>query len=323
MKAGLYVVTGGAGFIGSHLSAYLRERGSRIRILDNLSSSAAIRASEGIELRIGDVRNSEDVEAALEGAVGVFHLAAVASVQQCQHAWADSSATNALGSIKVFEACSKANLPVVYASSAAVYGAVAPGRETGPAEPIGPYGIDKLVIEMHAAAHDRLGAFASCGLRFFNVYGEGQKPDSPYSGVISIFADRLMRGLPIQFFGSGTQVRDFVYVGDVCRALEAGMTWSQRTNRSMVANVCTGRQTSIRALATAMAECAGMTLYQYSQHNARPGDINASWGDPQVAEEVLSFVAAVELKDGLSRILRQHGRDPELQSGGGKRSLVD
>ena len=193
-------------------------------------------------------------------------------------------------------------IPVVYASSAAVYGdaATVPIAETEPRTPLSAYGADKYGCELHARVASHVHGIPTVGLRFFNVYGPRQDPKSPYSGVISIFCERIAGGLPISIFGDGQQTRDFVYVGDVVRALLAGMTL--RRPDSPVFNVCTGVPTSVDALARLIADLAGKSLDAQTKP-PRSGEIRHSCGVPTLADTVLGIAGRVPLRIGLAEVL--------------------
>jgi UDP-glucose 4-epimerase len=238
----------------------------------------------------------------MEGVDGCFHLAAIASVQRCTEDWLGAHRVNLGGTIAVLDAARATRTPVVYASSAAVYGdsAVPPITEDAPARPLSAYGADKLGSELHARVAGHVFGVPSTGLRFFNVYGPRQDPSSPYSGVISIFCDRLRAGKTATIFGDGAQTRDFVFVGDVVRALLAAMMRADPA--APVFNVCTGRPTSILALAHAVADTLGASP-QLAFGPPRPGDIRESLGDPARAHAELGVRAEMSLLDGLAATL--------------------
>jgi UDP-glucose 4-epimerase len=299
-----YLVTGGAGFIGSHLCEALVARGDSVRVIDDLSTGHRHNLPPGVPLIVGDVADADAVARAIEGVDGCFHLAAIASVEKGITDWLGTHRANITGTITVFDAIRRqgSRIPVVYASSAAVYGdaATVPIAETEPRTPLSAYGADKYSCELHARVASHVHGIPTVGLRFFNVYGPRQDPKSPYSGVISIFCERIAAGLPINIFGDGGQTRDFVYVGDVVAALLAAM--ALRPPDAAVFNVCTGVPTSVEALAALIADLAGQTL----DANTRPpraGEIRHSLGVPDLADRVLGLKGRVKLRDGLGRVL--------------------
>lgn len=301
MKA--FLVTGGCGFIGSHLCRQLLKGGARVRVLDNLSTGKRDALPDGAELLMGDVRNGADLRDAISGVDGCFHLAAIASVERSLQEWAECQAVNLGGAVAVFQAARDAgNVPVVYASSAAVYGhgSALPLGETGPVTPLSPYGVDKYGCELHARVAAELFGLSSVGLRLFNVFGPGQDPASPYSGVISVFIRRALMGQPLLIHGDGTQIRDFVFVEDVVRHFLAAMDFaSSGVANASVFNVCTGQPTTIAELASGVAAFVSPSPVM-SQGPARSGDIRASLGDPQRARQVLGVTATVGLHQGLA-----------------------
>ncbi len=302
-----YLVTGGCGFIGSHLVGALLKRGHGVRVLDDLSSGKRENLAPAARLIVGDVRDAGTVRAAIEGVDGCFHLAAIASVQRGNEDWSGTHAVNLTGAIHVFDAARRAKagaaIPVVYASSAAVYGDVAtmPLSEAGLVRPISAYGADKFGCELHGRVGGLVHGVPNIGLRFFNVFGPRQDPKSPYSGVISIFAGRLVAGEALTVFGDGGQVRDFIYVGDVVGALLAALAKAD-ARAPEVFNVCTGRETSVLALATLMSELHGIEP-RIAFAPPRAGDIRISIGDPSKAKSKLNHEARVTLRDGLATTL--------------------
>jgi UDP-glucose 4-epimerase len=247
-----------------------------------------------------DICDAGTLAAALDGADGCFHLAAIASVARGNEDWPGTHRANQTGTICVLDACRARRLPVVYASSAAVYGNVAGiADENLRGAPRTAYGADKLGSELHAAAGWGVHGVPSFGLRFFNVYGPRQDPSSPYSGVISIFADRIARGAPITIHGDGSQTRDFVYVADVVAHLLAAMAALRNSPGAHVANVCTGRETSVLQLAETLAAVTGQPL-SVTHGPARAGDISRSVGDPALATRLLGVSTASTLAEGLA-----------------------
>jgi UDP-glucose 4-epimerase len=311
---GTYLVTGGCGFIGSHLADALLAAGHAVRILDDLSTGKRANLPPGAELLLGDVADPVAVAEAMRGVDGCLHLAAIASVERGNQDWLGTHRTNQTGAITILDAARRARaggpVPVVYASSAAVYGdAPGPIAETAPRRPLSAYGADKLGCELHAAVAGLVHGVPTCGFRFFNVYGPRQDPASPYSGVISIFCDRLKAGQRITVFGDGGQTRDFVHVGDVVRALLAGL--ERATVRGEVYNVCTGRATSVLGLAETVARILGIRLMP-GFGPPRSGEIRHSLGDPAKARRELGFEAGTELAAGLARMLGEAEHRPAL-----------
>jgi UDP-glucose 4-epimerase len=307
-----YLVTGGCGFIGSHLVDALCARGHQVRILDNLSSGTLAHKPTQAEFVRGDVADAAAVREAMRGVAGCFHLAAVASVEKSSADWFGAHRTNAGGSVAVFEAAratgGTASIPVVFASSAAVYGdnPDVPLSEEAAPRPLSAYAADKLGSELHGGVAARIHGLPNRGLRFFNVYGPRQDPGSPYSGVISIFCDRLRAGRALTLYGDGHQTRDFVYVGDVVAALLAAMDdcAAAREARADVLNVCTGKATSIRDLAGILGRIVGAEP-EIALAPPRRGDVRFSVGDPAKARRMLGFSAATELDAGLRRTLQE------------------
>jgi UDP-glucose 4-epimerase len=297
-----YLVTGGCGFIGSHLVERLLAGGHELRVLDDLSTGKRENLPAGVDVVIGDVAEAGAVRAAMEGMDGCFHLAAVASVDRSREAWLETHAVNLSGTIAVFDAARHARpggpVPVVYASSAAVYGdnPAVPLKEEAVTGPLSAYGADKLGCELHARVADGVHGVPTTGFRFFNVYGPRQDPKSFYSGVISIFAGRIARGEPIIINGDGEQVRDFIYVKDLVRYLTAAMEAPR--SGAPVYNICTCRPTSVNQLAEILARLAGKPLDR-SYGPARPGDIRTSIGDPSRLEAAFGMACETRLEDGL------------------------
>jgi UDP-glucose 4-epimerase len=300
-----YVVTGGCGFIGSHLVDRLIADGHDVHVLDDLSTGRVDVLPPGVALSVADVADAKTVARLLADADGCFHLAAVASVERANRDWLGTHRTNQTGTITVLDAARRGGrtpVPVVYASSAAVYGACpdTPLTEAAPTRPLSAYGADKLGCERHALVAGHVHGVPTTGLRFFNVYGPRQDPRSPYSGVISIFAERLLTGRPLAIHGDGRQVRDFVYVEDVVSCLIAGM--ANASTEARVFNVCTGRPTAIRDLADTLARLSGRPA-RLHPGPARAGDIRESLGDPDGAAAGLGVRCATPLDAGLGRTL--------------------
>ena len=301
-----YLVTGGCGFIGSHLCDALTAAGHSVRILDDLSTGKRDNVPTVDDIVVGDVSDAATVFEAMAGMDGCFHLAAIASVQRSNEEWGLTHRVNLTGTINVLDAAKSAAdgkpVPVVYASSAAVYGdnPDVPLPESAEKRPLTAYGADKLGSEQHARVAGHIHGVPTMGFRFFNIYGPRQDPGSPYSGVISIFADRLKSGATATILGDGEQVRDFVYVGDCVRFVMAGM--EKASVDADVLNVCTGTPSSLLNLVGALSEAAGTPL-KIDHGPAREGDIRRSIGNPSRAQSVLGLRAETTLTDGLKRLL--------------------
>jgi len=297
-----FLVTGGAGFIGSHLADMLLKQGHAVRVLDDFSTGARANLPSQVELIEGDITDPRPVQQAFEDIDACFHLAAIASVVRSNREWLRTHQVNLTGTINVFDQARRLRprreIPVVYASTAAIYGdcAAVPMGEDSPAAPLSAYAADKSACEFHARVAGAVHRIPTCGLRFFNLYGSRQNPHSPYSGVITLFADRLARGGPIEIFGDGKQIRDFVYIGDAVCALSRAI--SAASSNAPIFNVCTGKGTTVRTLAETMADLCQTDLIAY-YGPSRCGDVRVSIGDPRRAGEQLGFSAKTTLQEGL------------------------
>lgn len=303
---GRYLVTGGCGFIGSHLVESLERDGHEVRVLDDLSTGKRENIAPSVELLVGDVADASLVRRAMAGVDGCFHLAAIASVERGNLDWLGTHAVNLTGAIAVFDAARRPGvpgIPTVYASSAAVFGdePTLPLTELAPVRPLSAYGADKLGCELHARVAGVVHGVPTAGLRFFNVYGPRQDPKSPYSGVISIFCDRLGAHRPITIFGDGLQTRDFVYVADVVASLRAAMA-GLTTVKTQIYNVCTGRSTSVVDLAQIIAGLCGITA-DITFAPPRAGEIRTSLGSPARLKAELGIECRTPIADGLRATL--------------------
>ncbi len=311
-----FLVTGGAGFMGSHLANALLDQGHAVRVLDDLSSGSRDNLPLAVDFIHGDVTDTRAVERAFDGIDACFHLAAIASVERSNREWQRTHEVNLGGTINIFDRARllrrRREIPIAYASTAAIYGdcGTVPIGERRPAAPLSAYGADKHACELHARVAGAVHGIPTIGLRFFNLYGPRQDPRSPYSGVIAIFADRLANREPVEIFGDGEQVRDFTYIGDavaaLCRALPAAST------SAPVFNICTGTGTTVRALADTMA-----TLYRTElvaiYRPARAGEVRVSIGDPLLTAAKLDFKAVTTLADGLAMTLDLPRPNPPLK----------
>src|SRR6516165_4572302 len=312
-----FLLTGGACFLPSHLVHALLDEGHAVRVLDELSSGHRKNLPQHVELTEADVTDPTAVESAIDGVDGCFHLAAIASVARSHREWLRTHQVNLTGTINVFDQARpsrrRREVPVVYASTAALYGNCGsfPVDEESPAAPLSAYGADKHACELHARVAGAIHGVPTVGLRFFNLYGPRQDPLSPYSGVISIFAGRLLRGDAVEIFGDGEQARDFTYIGDAVCALRCAMRAA--TTSAFVFNVCTGKATRVLDLAQTMAELCGTELVMHHRP-ARCGEVRISIGDPRRAVERLGFTAQTALSKGLAITLNTLGRNPKVDA---------
>ena len=297
------LITGGAGFIGSHTADALLGQGFAVRVLDDFSNgkhanlnTAALRSGQ-LTLIEGDVRDAATVDAGVAGVDAVLHLAAQVSVPRSVADPVASSTHNIAGFLNVLDAVRRHKVPrMVYASSAAVYGVpeALPLLETHTAKPLSPYGLEKFINDQYAALYRELYGVSSVGMRYFNVYGPRQDPKSPYAGVISKFADGLEGANPLRVFGDGSQTRDFVYVGDVARAnalaLQADVTG--------VLNVGTGMSVTLLELIEAMQEAFSKPA-QVRHEPPAHGDIAHSATNPARLQQTLGWQPATSFVQGL------------------------
>lgn len=285
------LVTGGAGFIGSHLAELLLREGWTVRIVDNLSTGKRANLPAGAEFVEGDLSRPP-----VDGVDVVFHLAAIASVPRSVEHPLDSNRANATGTLAVLRAAAHAGVRrVVYASSSSVYGddPELPKRESMTPRPLSPYAVSKLAGEIYCAQAARHWDVETVSLRFFNVYGPRQDPNSPYAAVIPIFLDRLGRSEPLPICGDGSQTRDFTYVGDVVRGLLRAAEVPGISGR--VFNLAGGKPVSVLDLARVLAPGTPPVFLP-----PRKGDILHSYADPTAVRETLGFVLETSLEDGLS-----------------------
>ncbi|KRP72346.1 NAD-dependent epimerase/dehydratase family protein [Pseudomonas paralactis] len=303
----LILITGGAGFIGSHLVEALVAKGYRVRVLDNLSTGKRSNLpldNPQVELLEGDVANATLLAHAAVGAMAVVHLAAVASVQASVDDPVSTHQSNFVGTLNVCEAMRKAGVKrVVYASSAAVYGNNGEGASIDEATvkaPLTPYASDKLAGEHYFDFYRRQHGLEPVIFRFFNIFGPRQDPSSPYSGVISIFSERVQQGLPITVFGDGEQTRDFMYVQDLVDVLVQAIE-SPDTPLGAI-NVGWNRTTTLKQVLQALEEVVG-TLPTVTYGPARSGDIRHSRANNQRLLASFTLPEPTPLKRGLERLL--------------------
>lgn len=299
---GRALVTGGAGFIGSHLTAALLSQGSEVRVLDDLSTGRLdnLKPHRRLEFIEGGIEDEKKLLQALKGVEVVYHLAAMVSVPE---SLADPDRCRLLNDQAVwnlYQAAGEAGVRrVVFSSSSAVYGeAEPPHHEELRPRPDTPYAIYKLLGEHYGAYFNRFHSLQTVSLRYFNVYGPRQRPDSPDSGVVSIFMDNLLHNRPSLIFGDGRQTRDFVYVDDVVRANLAAATAEGAAGRHF--NIGGGRAVSIGELYQTLAGLAGKPHLAPRYLEPRPGDMLHSFGPVDLAGRFLNFAPKVALAEGLA-----------------------
>jgi UDP-glucose 4-epimerase len=299
-----YLVTGGAGFIGSHIVRALLEQGDFVRILDNFSSGKRENlAGLGVEIIEGDLRDTDCVARAVTDMDVVFHEAAFVSVPQSMQDPLPCFEINQRGTEILLEAARKAGVGrVVLASSAAVYGdsGAMPLDEMTELHPLSPYAVSKRVDELYAELYTRSFGLDVVALRYFNVYGPRQRPDSMYAAAVPIFTRKLIDGQAIIVFGDGGQTRDLVYVGDIVRANLAASEHPAAPGQ--VFNICTGNEMRVIDLIEEL-----MALFPSAPAPvflaARPGDIYRSVGNPHKAADLIGFRPLTSLADGLKAVV--------------------
>jgi UDP-glucose 4-epimerase len=304
----LCLVTGGAGFIGSHLAEALTAQGKRVRVLDNFSTglqSNLVHIRPSPEIVNGDLADAAAVGKATAGASVVYHLGALASVQRSVEAPEDTHRACATGTLNVLDAARRQNVRrVVYAASSSAYGGFSSEEgqtEDIPLRPLSPYAAAKLAGELYAEAFSATYGVETVRLRFFNIFGPRQRADSPYSGVIALFIAAMSKGRAPTVHGDGLQSRDFTYVSNAVQALiKAGETPGVSGN---VYNIGTGRSITVLDLVGALNRLLGTTLTP--QHAApRTGDVRFSRADISRVRQDLGFDPKITFEDGLERTLR-------------------
>lgn len=299
------LVTGGAGFIGSHSVEQLLEAGWNVRVLDNFSSGARknLPTHDALEIIEGDIRNFDTVRLAIEGVSHVLHLAAQVFVQASLDNPPKSCSINVLGFVNVLQAARSCGVQrMAYASSAAVYGPTQrlPIHETHACQPMSPYGLEKSINDQYGQLFGQEFSLSLLGLRYFNVYGPRQDPRSPYAGVISKFISQLKQQQSVTIFGDGTQTRDFIFVKDVARANAAAL----QSTLTGVCNVATGKSCSLLQMIQSLAKCTGQHLEVVHQA-ARPGDIHFSSSNNNRLRSLMDTQEFTSLDQGLSLLVQE------------------
>ncbi len=305
-RASRCLVTGGAGFIGSHVAERLVALGHHVRVVDNLSTgdAANLAGQDGaIEFLRGDLCDADVCRRAVAGIDVVFHLAALPGVpRSLKDSWA-SHAANVNATMRLLEACRVARVVrIVYSSSSSVYGdtAVLPTTESAEALPRSPYAASKLAGEQYVLAFARAGLIEGVALRYFNVFGPRQSPHSAYAAVIPAFLLAALEQGEATLFGDGTQTRDFIYVDNVVEANVLAATAPRDRVNGSVVNVGAGAQTSLLGLIDLVTQITGRGL-AYQRLPAREGDVHDSVASVERAERLLGYRPRVSLPEGLRR----------------------
>ena len=296
-----YLVTGGAGFIGSHISEELIRRGHRVRVVDSLVTGYQRNLRDGVEFVQGDLADPAVAKAAVAGMDYAIHQAAIPSVPRSVEKPEESHRANIDGTLQVLLASRDAKIKrVVFAGSSSVYGdtEVLPKTESMPTNPLSPYALQKLMGEMYLQMFTRLYGLETVTTRYFNVFGPRQDPGSPYSGVISLFIKALSEGTRPVIYGDGGQTRDFTYVSNVVdgvlRAAEAPGVGGQ------VFNVATNHRISLNELLATLKKIFASDVEPIYK-DARQGDVRDSQADISKAEKLLGYKPIVGLEEGLRK----------------------
>ena len=299
-----YLVTGGAGFIGSHLCGRLVQEGHAVRVLDDLSSGKSENLSEvanQVDFMEADLRDDASVAAAVEDVDFVLHHGAIASVQFSVEQPLVEQQVNAAGTLRVLEAARAAGVKrVVFAASAAAYGIdpATPKEESMPSVPSSPYGLSKVTGEHYCRIYSEVFGLETVCLRYFNIFGPRQDPSSPYSGVISIFARRMLAGAPPTVFGDGEQSRDFAYVDNVVEANLLACKASSAAGE--IYNIGCERGITVNQLVSHLNDALG-TAFDALHEDPRPGDVRVSVADISRARRGLGYRPVIGFEEGLEK----------------------
>jgi len=294
------IVTGGAGFIGSHLTKYLIKKGHNVSVIDSLRRGSLENLKEmedKIDFQKIDILDYDAMKSVVKNTDGIFHQAALGSVPQSFKEPEEYRRVNAVGTENVLKLAKEFGFKVVYASSSSVYGNQSkfPIKEDATKKPLNPYGQSKLEAEQFAEKYSKLGVKV-IGLRYFNVFGIGQNPN--YAGVIPKFIEQLIHHKPPIIYGDGNQLRNFTFVDDVVKANV--LAFESKTEHAFI-NIATGVMTSVRQLAEIMINLSGLSIKPIYE-KPREGDIEKSQADISLAKSLINWEPKTTLEEGLKKI---------------------
>lgn len=301
-----YLVTGGAGFIGSNLTRYILDRGHDVAVLDNFATGKRENLAEiagRITLIEGDIRDAKTVESAMAGCCAVFHEAALGSVPRSVEDPVTSHDVNVNGTIRVLEAARKVGLKrVVFAASSSAYGnrEESPKHEAMAPLPISPYASSKIACEAYMQGYAASFGLETFCLRYFNVFGPRQDPFGAYAAVIPAFVSRLLKGQPPVVFGDGEQSRDFCYIDNVCHANWLAANAPAKVCNGWPVNIACNQRTSLNQILTQLGQLLKVNLKAIYEPQ-RAGDVKHSMADISLARKRLGYQPQVYFEDGLAR----------------------
>lgn len=301
------MITGGAGFIGSHSAEALLDDGAEVTVLDNLSGGklSNLPISERLHFIQGDIRDTQAVEQAMQGVTHVLHLAAQVSVTDSINNPVNSLTNNIQGFVNVLDSVRRHHIKrMIYASSAAVYGTPVqlPLDEASISAPLSPYGLEKLINDQYAALYQKLYGVNAIGMRYFNVYGPRQDPASAYAGVISRFVAAITNQKELTVFGDGGQTRDFIFVKDIAQTNLKAL----QCDHTGVCNIATGSSVTLLELISTLGQCAHQTP-KVKHGPPATGDIRHSAADPGRMGVWFGEMTMTSLSDGLQQLIDHHG----------------
>jgi nucleoside-diphosphate-sugar epimerase len=309
----VYLVTGGAGFIGSHLAEELLRRGHTVRVVDSLITGRRqnLEMLKGIDFLEGDLADPAVARRAVQGMEYVLHQAAIPSVPRSVEFPLESHESNATGSLRLLRCAADAGVRrLVYASSSSVYGAspTLPKVESMATEPLSPYAVSKLSAEQYAVVFHRLYGLETVSLRYFNVFGPRQDPNSPYSGVVSRFIDAIVTGVPPTIHGDGEQTRDFTFVKD---AVAATMAAGDRGVPGRAYNIGGGSRVSMNQVIDIIGRVHGKAL-DVRRQESQKGDMRDTYADTTLARADIGFKPSVSLEEGIEAEYRWLSTTPAV-----------